>query len=115
MECVFCKIRDRKLAADFEYESDSVMAFSDINPAAEVHILVVPKEHIQTFLDLSDESQDVLNKIFRALVKLIGEKKLENKYRILCNGGALQLVPHLHFHLLGGKWFKDVAGQHDAN
>lgn len=84
------------------------MAFLDINPAAEVHILVVPKEHIGTFLDLNNEHKDLLSEMIQVTQLLIKkDKKVENKYRVSFNGGSLQIVPHLHWHLLGGEWIKN--------
>lgn len=107
MDCVFCKIRDKEIPGKFEYESDKVMAFHDKSPAADVHILIVPKVHVATFLELGENYGEVWIEILRVAQQLAKEKKVESKYRLVINGGSLQIVPHLHLHLLGGKWLKD--------
>lgn len=106
-DCVFCKIRDKQIPTKLEYESDTVMAFPDIDPAAEVHILIVPKEHIPTFLDIKKDDKDLISEMVDVAQKMVVTKKLDRKYRISFNGGSLQVVPHLHWHLLGGEWIKN--------
>lgn len=108
-DCVFCKIVSREIAAEIEYESDRVIAFQDKNPAAQIHILIIPKAHIGRFIDIRDENKDVLSEVVAAAQKLIRDKHTEGKYRISFNGGSLQVVPHLHMHLLGG----DLVGKPD--
>ena len=99
-DCIFCKIRDREIAKEFEYQDEHIMIFPDINPAKEVHILVVPKKHIGDFLDLKDEF--LLSAIKKGLDMMVKDNKLENAgYRVLVNGGGAQILEHLHFHLLG--------------
>ncbi len=99
-DCIFCKIRDKKIPAKILYEDDAVMAFPDINPVKKVHILVVPKKHIEDFLQFDD---DQMFKAVRTTIQtLIKENKLEKRgYRISVNGGGAQIVNHLHFHLIG--------------
>lgn len=99
-DCVFCKIARHEIPKDFEYEDDSIMIFPDINPAKEVHILVVPKKHINDLLDLNDNN--LLGQIKKSVDSMIKKNKLENVgYRVLVNGGGAQVIDHLHFHLLG--------------
>ena len=97
--CVFCKIRDREIPKKFEYEDDDVMVFPDINPEKPVHILVVPKKHIEDFLDFTDK--DLILKIKKILDKTIKDKLKNKGYRVTVNGGGSQIIDHLHFHIVG--------------
>ncbi|MBI3290585.1 HIT domain-containing protein [Candidatus Microgenomates bacterium] len=107
-ECIFCKIRDKKIPADFEYESGHVMAFPDISPSADVHILIVPKEHILTFTDLNENHIQIVGEMIRVAHKLVNDKNVGDGYRIVFNGGKFQHVKHLHMHLLGGELKKQI-------
>ena len=104
--CVFCKIVKKELPAKVVYEDDKVMAFHDINPQAPIHVLVIPKKHIPTLNDISEEDKELIGHIF-TVIKEIAEKFgiAEKGYRVLvnCNKEGGQEVFHLHFHLLGGK------------
>ena len=98
--CVFCKIRDGEIEKEFDYQDDDVMVFPDINPLKPVHILVVPKKHIEDFADLSNEK--LLFKIKKVLDKVVKDQSLQNQgYRVSVNGGGAQLINHLHFHVVG--------------
>lgn len=100
--CIFCKIANGEIKTDFVYETDKVVVFKDIAPKAPVHLLVVPKAHIETFNDLEDETLVV--ELFRAIKEVV--KKLDIKeYRTVINCGkeAGQEVFHLHIHILSGK------------
>ncbi len=109
MDCIFCQIRDKKLPAKILYETDDILAFPDINPSADIHIIIVPKKHIGGVQDLTDADGMLLAEIYKASSKLISENNLqEDLYRIVVNGGKAQHVPHLHFHLLGGNLKKMV-------
>jgi len=100
MDCVFCKIRDKEILKEFIYEDEDVMVFPDISPVKPVHLLVIPKEHIEDFLDV--ESSALFGKIGKVLQIIIKKYELSDKgYRILVNGGGAQVVSHLHFHLMG--------------
>lgn len=106
-DCLFCQIVLKKVPAKFVYQSDNLVAFPDINPSAQVHILIVPKEHVTTFHALEAKHGAMLTEIFQVASKLVEENNLEdNVYRVVVNGGRAQHIPHLHFHLLGGKWWK---------
>ena len=104
-DCLFCKIVAKELPADVLHESDSVMAFRDINPGAPTHVLVIPKEHIASASDLTDTHGDLLAEIFTVLKQLADDSGVSNGHRIVTNVGsdAGQTVHHLHFHLLGGR------------
>ncbi len=97
--CVFCKIRDGIIPKEFEYEDKDLMVFPDLNPLKPVHILVIPKKHIVDFKDIDDSK--LLFKIKTTIDKIV-KKKLSGKgYRVSVNGGGAQIVPHLHFHIVG--------------
>lgn len=101
MDCVFCKIRDRVIPKEFTYEDDEVMVFPDIHPFKPIHLLVVPKKHIEDYLEFNDS--DLAAKVKLIVNKMIVEKKLEDGkgYRVSVNGGGAQIVRHVHFHLMG--------------
>lgn len=100
-DCIFCKIVRGEIPKDFAAKSEATVAFDDINPVAETHILIVPKKHIESIEAVKKEDgQDIAN-MFLLAQKIIGQKKL-NAYRLAFNGGRYQHVPHLHMHLLAG-------------
>jgi histidine triad (HIT) family protein len=101
MDCVFCKIRDRVISKDFAYEDDEIMVFPDIHPFKPVHLLVVPKKHVEDYLEFND--LDLSAKVKLVINKMIVEQKLEDGkgYRVSINGGGAQAVRHVHFHLMG--------------
>lgn len=105
-ECVFCKIVNNEIPSKRIYEDDKVIAFNDINPQAPVHFLVVPKKHIESFSTLSDNDTDLLKDISIVIKKLVKDFNIDKSgYRIVINTGKQggQSVPHLHFHILGGR------------
>lgn len=105
MDCLFCKIAADELESERVYESDAVVAFRDINPAAPVHVLVVPRDHVESVAQLTRAYGDVLGEIFEAIATLARDAGLERGYRVVTNVGADagQSVGHLHFHLIGGR------------
>lgn len=108
-DCLFCNIVAGKIPAKFLFESETIVAFPDINPAADTHIVIVSKEHIGGIREIGADQGSLLVEIFKAVNKLVVKNNLENDfYRVVVNGGKSQHVPHLHFHLLGGKWRKMV-------
>ncbi|HET7099126.1 MAG TPA: HIT domain-containing protein [Patescibacteria group bacterium] len=98
-DCLFCKIIRGELPSKKVYEDDSALVFENINPVAEIHVLVVPKKHISTFLDLNSEIDSMVN----AAQKVIKDKNISDGYKLIVNGGKYQSVPHFHLHLLAGK------------
>jgi histidine triad (HIT) family protein len=104
--CLFCGMVDGKIKADVVYRDDSVIAFRDINPKAPVHILIIPRKHIATLLDLEQSDSVVLGNIFRVANKLADEQGIaKDGFRVVVNCGedAGQTIFHLHYHLLGGR------------
>ncbi|MDP3758871.1 MAG: HIT domain-containing protein, partial [Candidatus Daviesbacteria bacterium] len=86
-----------------------LVAFPDSSPSADVHILIVPKEHIGSVEDIGSEHGILLSEIYQTVNKLVADNNLrDNAYRVVVNGGKAQHIPHLHFHLLGGQWKKFV-------
>jgi histidine triad (HIT) family protein len=105
-ECIFCKIINRELDADIIYEDDIAVAFKDINPAAPVHILIVPRKHIPTLLDMDKEDEAMMGHLHSVANEVARAFKLDKKgFRTVINCGpdAGQIVFHLHLHLLGGR------------
>lgn len=99
-DCIFCKIIKGELPSDKVYEDNDVIAFNNIEPVADTHILVCPKQHIQNVLNISSKFN--FSKITAVVQKLINEKDLQGGYKLVINGGKYQFVPHLHIHLLAG-------------
>src|SRR5438093_11063281 len=106
MVCLFCRIVARESAADVEYEDDHVLAFRDIYPKAPIHLLIVPKRHIESIMALAPEDAELIGRCFVAARK-IGETKgiADRGYRITVNCGPEggQVVYHGHFHFLAGR------------
>ena len=103
--CLFCKIVAGTIPSTKVYEDDSILAFRDINPQAPVHVLVIPKVHIQDTDGVTAENSAVVAHIFEVIPQIAKAEGLANGYRIISNCGpdSGQMVPHLHFHILGGK------------
>ncbi len=108
-DCIFCKIINKEIPKDLIYESDELVVFEDIKPSADVHLLIVPKEHIEAMADLTDMHGVLLAKIYQVAKKLTIKYNLTNDlYRVVVNGGKAQHVPHIHFHLIGGQWKRAI-------
>lgn len=106
-ECIFCKIAGGEIPTEFLYQDDTVVAFKDINPQAPVHFLVVPKKHIANILDIGSDNAEILLTVQKVIAKLARELGIaEGGFRVVVNTGedGGQTVPHLHFHVLGGRF-----------
>ncbi len=106
MDCIFCKIAKKEIPAKIIYEDNDILAFDDIKPKVKVHVVIIPKKHISSVVDLRPEDKELVGEIFLAASKIAGEKGiLETGFRVLLNYGkdAGQTIDHLHFHLLGGE------------
>ena len=103
--CLFCKIVAGDIPSTKVYEDETILAFRDIAPMAPTHILVIPKEHIPSVDGITAENSGVVAHIFEVIPQIAQVEGLENGYRVVSNCGpdAGQSVPHLHFHILGGK------------
>ena len=105
-ECLFCGIIDGKVKGDVVYEDESVVAFKDIVPRAPVHMLIVPRKHVRTLVDLQPADNLLIGMIFGAAAKLaqkFGIAKTGYRVVVNCGADAGQTVFHLHFHLIGGR------------
>jgi len=106
MPCIFCKIVNKEIPARLEYENDQVIAFNDINPQAPVHIIIIPKAHIEKVSDFDLKDRDVITKMVLVANELAKKKEIaDTGFRLVinCNKDAGQAVFHVHFHLLGGR------------
>jgi len=105
-DCIFCKIVGREIPARVVYEDDVLLAFEDIRPQAPVHILIIPKDHFASLAEASEKKSALLGRLLLQAKDIARLKNLEGTgYRIVLNTGrdSGQDVPHLHFHLLGGR------------
>ena len=105
-DCIFCKIINKEVPSTIVYEDEDVIAFKDIHPLTPVHILVIPKKHISSLVDLKEEDEAVIGKIYTVINKIAKQEGILDKgFRVIVNCGedGGQVVKHIHFHLLGGK------------
>lgn len=105
-ECLFCKIIKGEIPCKKVYEDEEILAFHDINPAAPIHILVIPKKHITSLAHLKEEDEKIVGRIYTVINKIAEKNQFkEDGYRVIVNCGKNggQEVMHLHFHILAGK------------
>lgn len=100
-DCIFCKIVSGEAPSTIEGQNDHAIAFRNIQPVADVHILVIPQKHIETFLDI--EEAEVVIHMTKLAQEVIAKNGIEGGYKLAFNGGKYQKVPHLHLHILGGE------------
>lgn len=105
MDCIFCNIISGNIPSNKVYENDNLVAFYDINPQAPVHVIIIPKQHIQSANEINKFNSTIIAQIFEAIPLIAKKCNLDNGYRIITNVGndGCQSVHHIHFHLLGGK------------
>lgn len=105
-DCIFCKIIKKEIPSTIVYEDNEIIAFKDIQPAAPIHILVIPKKHIPSLVEIQKEDEAVIGKIYTVINQIAQAQGVKEKgYRVIVNCGkdGGQEVGHLHFHLLAGK------------
>ena len=104
-DCLFCKIAAGVIPVTRVYENESVLAFPDINPQAPVHILIIPKRHFGSLVQITSTETELLGELLVAVNKIAQQQNLGNGFRTVINTGADggQTVEHLHLHLLGGR------------
>ena len=105
-DCLFCRIITREIPSSIVYEDEGLLAFTDINPQAPVHVLVVPKRHVATLNDLAPADDGLVGELVRRAAAIAKEKGISaGGYRTVfnCNRDAGQTVFHLHLHVLGGR------------
>ena len=112
MDCIFCKIVKGEIPSNKVYEDENILAFHDIAPQAPIHVIVIPKNHIQSANEITAENSAVVAKIFETIPKIAADCGLTNGYRIITNIGddGCQSVKHIHFHILGGKKLTESLG-----
>ena len=105
MDCIFCKIIEGTIPAKAVYQDESVFAFSDINPKAPIHLLIVPREHIASLNDANNDKKELLGHLLWVAADIAEKRGLGDGYRVVVNTGedGGQTVDHLHLHLLGGR------------
>ena len=105
MDCIFCRIIKGEIPSNKVYEDENVLAFYDINPECKIHVLVIPKKHIDSVDCVTEENSVHITKVFEAIPKIAKLASITNGYRVITNAGAdaCQSVNHVHFHILGGE------------
>jgi histidine triad (HIT) family protein len=106
MDCIFCKIIAGQIPSDVIYTDDKVVAFRDINPMAPVHLLIIPREHILSLNDVTEQQTTLVGHMVQVAKQLAKQQGIATKgYRVVINTGPQggQVVQHLHMHLLGGR------------
>lgn len=109
-DCIFCKIINGDIPSEKVYEDNNVVAFKDINPAAPIHILVIPKKHIATLLEVKEEDFYLISEIFKVINTIAKKINIDKDgFRVIANCGknSGQEVMHIHFHVLAGKELGD--------
>ena len=112
VDCLFCKIGEKKIPSKIVYEDADVFAFEDISPQAPTHILLCPRKHFASLDEATKEDQAVIGKLHLVAAQIAKERNLQAGYRTVFNNGAGagQSVFHLHLHLLGGRQFRWPPG-----
>ncbi len=106
IDCLFCKIVAGEIPADIIHETETTVAFRDINPQAPTHVLIIPRKHIATINDIDDEDREIVGSLYTAARDIAAAEGIADEgYRVImnCNEGAGQTVFHLHLHLIGGR------------
>ena len=112
MDCIFCRIISGEIQSDILYQDEQAVAFRDVNPKAPVHLLVVPRKHIESVAALTGDEASVFGHLVAVANQLAREAGISEKgYRLVVNCGpdGGQLVPHLHLHLLGGRQMRALG------
>jgi histidine triad (HIT) family protein len=112
-DCIFCKIIKGEIPCNKVYEDDKILAFDDIHPMAPAHVIIIPKKHLSTLLDIDVQKSTIAGDLIAAAQKVAGIKGIAQKgFRtvINCNAEGGQVVFHLHMHVLGGRKLQDELG-----
>lgn len=112
-ECIFCQIADGEAPANVLYQDNDVVAFRDINPRAPVHVVIIPRVHIASLAGVGTEHRELMGHIIQVANQIARSEGIaERGYRLVVNCGPEggQVVPHLHFHLLGGRRLSTAMG-----
>ncbi len=112
-DCIFCKIANGEIPSQFVYQDDKCVAFRDIEPQAPFHVLIIPKEHIKSALEIDEVNSSIIGHIFAVAAKIARQEGIdENGFRLVNNCGkdGGQTVGHLHFHMLAGRYLQWPPG-----
>jgi histidine triad (HIT) family protein len=112
-DCLFCKIAEKKIPSKIAYEDAGILAFEDINPQAPVHVLIIPRKHTPTTLDMKGEDYALIGQLFRVANEIAEKKGVAKRgFRLVMNTNpeAGQSVYHIHLHLLGGRQMRWPPG-----
>lgn len=112
-DCIFCKIVEGSIPCSKVYEDEKVLAFDDIHPMSPVHVVIIPKEHIATILEVSEDRMAVMDAMISAAREVSRKKGIDQSgFRVVinCNEDGGQVIFHLHMHVLGGKKLQDGLG-----
>jgi diadenosine tetraphosphate (Ap4A) HIT family hydrolase len=111
-DCIFCKLASHEIPTDVVYEDDRIFVFRDMSPQAPVHVLIIPKKHIPSLDELTEEDAGLMGYILEKVKEIAALTGLDNGYRLVVNCGedGMQTVKHLHFHLLGKRMMKWPPG-----
>ena len=113
MDCIFCRIAAGEIPSDTLYQDDEVIAFRDVHPIASTHVLVIPRRHIPSLTELSEEDLPLAGRMVGVANRIAKKEGIaESGYRLVVNCGerAGQVVPHLHLHVIGGRKLSDTLG-----
>lgn len=105
-DCLFCRLASGEISTDFVYSDDEIIAFRDINPQAPVHVLIVPRKHIENYATASNDDDPLLGRMCRVAAEVARDEGVaDSGFRTVVNNGpdAHQSVQHLHMHVLGGR------------
>jgi histidine triad (HIT) family protein len=111
--CLFCRIVSGELPSDVVYQDDEFFAFRDINPQAPTHVLIIPKTHFNSLIEMSDQQEKLMGRLVIIAKKLAEMEGIaKSGYRLVLNCGSEggQVVPHLHLHLIGGRKLNGKIG-----
>ena len=112
-ECIFCRIVAGEVSSDIVYQDEDFLAFRDISPQAPTHLIIIPKIHITSSAELTEEQQELVGRLIMTAKNLAEKEGIAKRgYRLVINCGPEggQLVPHLHLHLIGGRRLDDRLG-----
>ena len=102
-DCIFCKIASGDIPSDIVYEDEKIVVFRDLDPQAPVHVLMIPKKHISSVDDVTQEDEELLGYMIGKVKDVTKKLGVDNGYRVVINCGedGMQTVKHLHLHILG--------------
>ena len=102
-DCIFCMLANHEIPTNVVYEDDEMFCFRDAEPQAPVHVLLIPKKHIECLDDVKEEDAELMGRMMLKIQDIAKDLELENGYRVVSNNGedAFQTIKHLHFHILG--------------